>query len=187
MTQNNTGREVAILAGGCFWCLEAVFDLVDGVEEVVPGYCGGHVEDPSYRQVCSGGTGHAEVIKIVFDPARVSYRELLEIFFTIHDPTTVDRQGNDVGPQYRSVIFATSEAQLHTARATIEALGERRVFPKAIVTRVERAPRFWPAEPEHHDYYVNNSDQPYCQYVVAPKITKFRSHFDLRRWPEGSR
>ena len=189
MTENKTAPEfeTAILGGGCFWCLEAVFDLVDGVEEVVPGYCGGHVDDPSYRQVCTGGTGHAEVVKIVFDPARVSYRELLEIFFTIHDPTTVDRQGNDVGPQYRSVIFATSEAQLHTALATIEELGERRVFPKAIVTRVERAPRFWPAEPEHHDYYGNNSDQPYCQYVVAPKITKFRSHFDLRRWPEGSR
>lgn len=187
MNENKTapGLETAILGGGCFWCLEAVFDLVDGVEEVVPGYCGGHVEDPSYRQVCTGGTGHAEVVKIDFDPARVSYRELLEIFFTIHDPTTVDRQGNDVGPQYRSVIFVTSDAQLHTALAVIEEMGERRVFPKAIVTRVERAPTFWPAEEEHHDYYVNNSDQPYCQYVVAPKIVKFRSRFGTPRRPGG--
>ena len=175
------------LAGGCFWCLEAVYELVDGVSAVESGYANGHVERPTYEQVCGGGTGHAEVVKVTFDADHIPLREVLEIFFAIHDPTTVDRQGNDVGPQYRSVIFATSEAQLHTALATIEALGERRVFPKAIVTRVERAPRFWPAEPEHHDYYVNNSDQPYCQYVVAPKITKFRSHFDLRRWPEGSR
>ena len=180
-------HETAILGGGCFWCLEAVFDLIDGVVEVVPGYGGGHVDEPSYRAVCTGGTGHAEVVRIVFDPAKVSYRELLDVFFTIHDPTTVDRQGNDVGSQYRSVIFATSDAQLRTARATIEELGEQRVFAKAIVTRVERAPRFWPAEPEHHDYYVNNSDQPYCQYVVAPKIAKFRGRFGMRRWPEGSR
>ena len=116
----------------------------------------------------------------------MSYRELLEIFFTIHDPTTVDRQGNDVGPQYRSVIFVTSDAQLHTALAVIEEMGEQRVFPRAIVTRVERAPTFWPAEAEHHDYYVNNSDQPYCQYVVAPKIVKFRSRFGAPRTP-GSR
>lgn len=185
--ENDAVRETAILGGGCFWCLEAVFDLVDGVEEVVSGYCGGHLAEPGYHEVCAGGTGHAEVVKIVFDPGKVSYRELLDIFFTIHDPTTVDRQGNDIGPQYRSVIFVTSDAQLHTALATIEELGERRVFPKAIVTRVERAPTFWPAEPEHRDYYVNNSDQPYCQYVVAPKIAKFRSRFGVRRWPEGSR
>lgn len=177
--------ETAILGGGCFWCLEAVFDLVDGVEEVVPGYCGGHIEDPSYRQVCTGGTGHAEVVKVVFDPVRVSYRELLEIFFTIHDPTTLDRQGNDVGSQYRSVIFVTSDAQLHTALGLVEELGEQRVFARAIVTRVERAPDFWAAEPEHHDYYVNNSDQPYCQYVVAPKIAKFRSRFSVGRMPGG--
>ena len=141
----------------------------------------------SYRDVCSGGTGHAEVVKIVFDPAKVSYREPLDVFFTIHDPTTVDRQGNDVGPQYRSVIFATSEAQPHTALATIEALGERRVFRKAIVTRVERAPRFWPAEPEHHDYYEQQRPAVLPVRGGPPKITKFRSHFDLRRWPEGSR
>jgi peptide-methionine (S)-S-oxide reductase len=173
--------ETAILGGGCFWCLEAVFREVDGVLAVRSGYCGGHVEAPSYRQVCGGGTGHAEVVKIDFDPARISYRDLLEIFFVIHDPTTVDRQGNDVGTQYRSVIFVTSDAQLHTALDLIEEMGELRVYPKAIVTRVEHAPVFWPAEDEHHDYYSNNSDQPYCQYVVAPKIAKFREKFAARR------
>ena len=189
MTENKNEpvRETAILGGGCFWCLEAYFETLPGVLAVVSGYAGGRTAQPTYREVCAGTTGHAEVVRIDFDPARTTYEALLEKFWLVHDPTSLDRQGNDVGPQYRSVIFATSEAQLHTALATIEELGERRVFPKAIVTRVERAPRFWPAEPEHHDYYVNNSDQPYCQYVVAPKITKFRSHFDLRRWPEGRR
>lgn len=187
MTEEAKGPvlETAILGGGCFWCLEAVFDLVDGVESVVPGYCGGHVDNPGYRQVCTGGTGHAEVVKVDFDPARVSYRELLEIFFLIHDPTMVDRQGNDVGPQYRSVIFVTSDAQLHDALALIEDIGEQRVYPKAIVTRVERAPVFWPAEAEHHDYYMNNSDQPYCQYVVAPKIAKYRAKLAERRRGSG--
>lgn len=177
--------ETAIFGGGCFWCLEAVFREVEGVESVTSGYCGGHVEAPSYRQVCRGGTGHAEVVKLDFDPARVSYRDLLEIFFVIHDPTTVDRQGNDIGPQYRSVIFVTSDAQLHEALALIEEMGEHRLFPKAIVTRVERAPTFWPAEPEHHDYYAHNSDQPYCQYVVAPKVAKFRDKFAARRKRDG--
>lgn len=179
------GLETAILGGGCFWCLEAVFREVEGVESVVSGYCGGHVQSPTYRQVCSGGTGHAEVVKIEFNPTRISYRELLEIFFFIHDPTTVDRQGNDVGPQYRSVIFADGETQLHTALALIEQLGEERVFPKAIVTRVERATNFWPAEEEHQHYYENNSDLPYCQYVVAPKVAKFRAKFSARRQRPG--
>jgi peptide-methionine (S)-S-oxide reductase len=179
------GLETAILGGGCFWCLEAVFREVEGVESVVSGYCGGHIQSPTYRQVCSGGTGHAEVVKVEFDPTRISYRELLEIFFFIHDPTTVDRQGNDVGPQYRSVIFADGETQLHTALALIEQLGEERVFPKAIVTRVERATTFWPAEEEHQHYYENNSDLPYCQYVVAPKVAKFRAKFSARRQRPG--
>ena len=185
MTTIGPGLETAILGGGCFWCLEAVFREVEGVESVVSGYCGGHVPSPTYRQVCSGGTGHAEVVKIEFDPTRISYRELLEIFFFIHDPTTVDRQGNDVGPQYRSVIFADGETQLHTALALIEQLGEERVFPKAIVTRVERATAFWPAEEEHQHYYENNSDLPYCQYVVAPKVAKFRAKFSARRQRPG--
>ena len=176
------GLETAIFGGGCFWCLEAVFDLVDGVDAVVPGYCGGHVADPEYRQVCSGGTGHAEVVKIDFDPAVVSYRVLLEIFFTIHDPTTPDRQGNDVGSQYRSVIFATSAAQLESARALIKEMGASGAFAAPIVTQVEPAPTFWPAEAEHHDYYTHNSNQPYCQYVVAPKVAKFHARFgELRR------
>lgn len=173
--------ETAILGGGCFWCLEAVFREVEGVESVTSGYSGGHVESPTYRQVCAGGTGHVEVVKIEFDPSRVSYRDLLEIFFTIHDPTSVDRQGNDIGPQYRSVIFVTSETQLHVALTLIEELGEMRAYPRAIVTKVEREAPFWPAEPEHHDYYANNSDQPYCQYVVAPKVAKFRDKFAARR------
>lgn len=174
-------RETAILAGGCFWCLEAVFKDVEGVESVTSGYIGGRVEDPSYRQVCDGGTGHAEAVSVVFDPQVTTYRELLEIFFAIHDPTSVDRQGNDVGTQYRSAIFALSEEQLHEALSLIEEMGEKRVYPSAIVTRVEMAGKFWRAEDFHHDYYDRNSDQAYCMYVVAPKIAKFREKFPGRR------
>ena len=177
--------ELATLGGGCFWCLEAVYVEMEGVEKVVSGYMGGHVANPGYREVCNGTTGHAEVVQLTFDPAVTTFRELLEVFFTIHDPTTKDRQGNDVGPQYRSVIFADGETQLHTALALIEQLGEERVFPKAIVTRVERATAFWPAEEEHQHYYENNSDLPYCQYVVAPKVAKFRAKFSARRQRPG--
>jgi peptide-methionine (S)-S-oxide reductase len=177
--------ETTILAGGCFWCLDAVFRDVEGVHSVVPGYCGGTVDDPQYRDVCDGGTGHAEAVRIEFDPAVVSYRDLLEIFFVIHDPTTLNRQGNDIGTQYRSAIFPADEAQLHAALSMIEELGEHRVFPSAIVTRVEQpGVRFWPAEEVHHDFFRHNPDQPYCQYVVAPKIAKFRQKFArLRRKP----
>ena len=177
--------ESAILGGGCFWCLEAVFLEVEGVHAVKSGYCGGHLDSPSYRQVCSGSTGHAEVVKIDFDPALFSYRDLLEIFFTIHDPTTLDRQGNDVGSQYRSAIFVTSEAQLQAARTLIKEMSGLRAFPSAIVTQVEPAPTFWPAEVEHHDYYALNGDQPYCQYVVAPKVAKFYARFGERRRRDG--
>lgn len=177
----NVSHEVAILAGGCFWCTEAVFKDVAGVISVVPGYIGGKVDSPSYRDVCNGGTGHAEAIRVAFDPAVVSYRALLEIFFVVHDPTTLNRQGNDIGTQYRSAIFTTSDEQLHAALALIEELGEQRVFPSAIVTKVERAGVFWPAEDYHLDYYTRNSDQPYCQYVVAPKVAKFREKFAARR------
>ena len=177
MTDNKTTPEfeTAILGGGCFWCLEAVFDLVDGVEEVVPGYCGGHVEDPSYRQVCSGGTGHAEVIKIVFDPARVSYRELLEIFFTIHDPTTLNRQGNDIGTQYRSGIYWHDERQL----PVIEAVrGEvDRASGGRVVTEVQPLSRYGRAEDEHQVYFERHPHQGYCAFVVAPKVEHFRRHF----------
>lgn len=180
-TEKPDQSEVAILAGGCFWCLEAVFKDVEGVVSVAPGYSGGKTESPSYREVCGGGTGHAEVVRVEFDPLQIRYRELLEIFFVIHDPTTLNRQGNDIGTQYRSAIFTTTESQLHDALALIEELGENRVFPSAIVTRVERAATFWPAEAEHFDYYTRNSDQPYCQYVVAPKVAKFREKFSQRR------
>lgn len=183
MTNNDklAARETAILAGGCFWCLEAVFKEVEGVESVTSGYIGGRIEAPTYQQVCAGGTGHAEAVQIVFDPEVVSYRDLLEIFFVIHDPTSVNRQGNDIGTQYRSAIFATTEDQLHTALALIEHMGEARAYPTAIVTRIERAGTFWPAEDQHRDYYTRNTDQPYCQYVVAPKIAKFRAKFASRR------
>lgn len=177
-----TENEVAVLAGGCFWCLDAVYRDVEGVLSVAPGYCGGTVDKPQYREVCEGGTGHAEAVRIEFDPAAVSYRDLLEIFFVIHDPTTLNRQGNDIGTQYRSAIFPTSEAQLHEALAIIEELGEQRVFPSAIVTQVEKpGVHFWPAEEVHFDFFTHNPDQPYCQYVVAPKIAKFRAKFAARR------
>ncbi len=184
-TTTTPAREYAILGGGCFWCLEAVFREVEGVESVTSGYAGGHLDAPTYRQVCAGGTGHAEVVRIAFDPQRIAYRDLLEIFFTIHDPTTLNRQGNDIGTQYRSIILVADDAQLHAALALIEELGEARVYPHAIQTRVERAGAFWPAEPEHHDYYAQHSDQPYCQYVVAPKVAKFREKFAERRRKGG--
>jgi len=182
MGESDRVRDVAVLGGGCFWCLEAVFEDVAGVESVESGYCGGHVARPTYQQVCDGGTGHAEVVKLTFDPAVVSYRTLLEVFFTIHDPTTRNRQGNDLGTQYRSVIFAQDEAQMATAKALIEELGELRVFPSAIVTELKGAERFWPAEVHHQHYFTNNAYQPYCQYVVAPKVVKFREkHARLRK------
>lgn len=185
MEMTETRRETAILAGGCFWCLEAVYTDVEGVTAVSSGYIGGRIEAPTYAQVCEGGTGHAEAVRIEFDPAVVSYRDLLEIFFAIHDPTSLNRQGNDIGTQYRSAIFATTEAQLHTALTMIEELGEARAYAGAIVTRVERAGTFWPAEAVHQDYYARNSDQSYCQYVVAPKIAKFRANFAGRRRRRG--
>jgi peptide-methionine (S)-S-oxide reductase len=175
--------EVAILGGGCFWCTEAVFAATDGVVAVMPGYCGGQVEAPSYRQVCGGRTGHAEVVRVEFDPVRIDYRELLQIFFTIHDPTTPDRQGNDVGPQYRSVIFATSAAQFDSARALIAELERSGAWAQPIVTEVRHEATFWPAEEEHHDYYANNSEQPYCRVVVAPKVAKFHQRFPARWRP----
>lgn len=178
----STAREVAVFGGGCFWCLDAVYREIDGVIDVAPGYCGGSVERPTYEQVCGGGTGHAEVVRLEFDPAKVSFRDLLEVFFVIHDPTQLNRQGNDVGTQYRSVIFPTTEAQLHDSLGMIESLGEQRVFPSAIVTRVEPVgATFWPGEEVHVDFFTHHPDQPYCQYVVAPKIAKFRSRFDALR------
>lgn len=173
--------ELATLGGGCFWCLEAVYLEMEGVEKVVSGYMGGHVNNPSYREVCNGTTGHAEVVQLTFDPAVTTYRELLEVFFTIHDPTTKDRQGNDVGPQYRSAIFCHSDAQLQTARDVIAEFEREQVFPAPIVTEVVPAETFYPAEDYHQNYFAEHSLQPYCMFVVAPKVKKFRATFDRKR------
>ena len=167
-------RETATLGGGCFWCLEAVFDRVEGVERVVPGYAGGEQENPTYRQVCSGTTGHAEVVRVTFDPGTIGYRDLLEIFFATHDPTTPDRQGHDTGPQYRSIILHESEEQRETARAVMDELEREDVFSAPIVTQLEPLERFWEAEPYHNDYYRNNPGQAYCRAVIDPKVAKLR-------------
>ncbi|HEX6307597.1 MAG TPA: peptide-methionine (S)-S-oxide reductase MsrA [Longimicrobiales bacterium] len=171
-------RETAILAGGCFWCLEAAFTELRGVHEVESGYAGGHVENPTYQQVCAGSTGHAEVVRIVFDPSIISYRDLLDVFFTIHDPTTPNRQGADVGTQYRSAIYYLSAEQKTAAEHTIADL-ERQGVWSGIVTEVAPADRFWPAEAYHRDYYERNPGQGYCRVVIAPKIAKLRKeHLD---------
>ena len=164
--------EVATLGAGCFWCVEAVLLQVDGVRSVRSGYMGGALERPTYEQVCSGATGHAEVVQVGFDPARLPYDELLDWFFQLHDPTTRDRQGNDVGTQYRSVIFTHSAAQRDAARAKIAALDAAGGFPAPIVTEVADAGTFWPAEAYHDDYYRLNRGQPYCRVVIAPKLRK---------------
>ena len=172
--------EQATLGGGCFWCLEAVYSDLRGVQSVVSGYAGGHVDQPTYKQVGAGGTGHAEVVQITFDPAVVSSRDLLEVFFAIHDPTTLNRQGHDVGPQYRSIILHHSPEQAATARAVLQELTQARAFPQPIVTEVAPYTAFFPAEGYHQQYYRNNSQQPYCQLVIAPKVAKFRQHFPER-------
>ena len=173
-----TESATAVLAGGCFWCLEAVFSDLRGVSAVLSGYCGGARPQPSYEQVCAGVTGHAEVVKIVFDPAQISFRDLLEVFFVIHDPTTVDRQGNDVGSQYRSAIFAQSAEQAEQARALIAEMTAAQLFASPLVTAVhEPGSVFWPAEDYHRDYYTQHPRQPYCQTVVAPKLAKLHAKF----------
>lgn len=167
--------ELATLAGGCFWCLEAVYLELRGVDAVKSGYAGGHVPNPTYEQVCGKQTGHAEVVQVRFDPAVISYSELLDVFFTIHDPTTLNRQGNDVGPQYRSAIFTHSDAQAATARAKlVEAQAH---WEDPIVTTVEPLERFWPAEAYHDNYLARNPQNPYCAVVVAPKVSKARKVF----------
>ena len=173
-------HEQATLGGGCFWCLEAVFELTVGVEAVKSGYTGGASPDPSYREVCSGTTGHAEVVQVTFDPAVLSYRELLEIFFTVHDPTTLNRQGNDVGTQYRSAIFHHSGEQEATARAVIQEMDADGPWDDSIVTEVAQLGVFHPAEDDHDEYFRRNGNQPYCQFVVAPKVAKFRQKFAHR-------
>jgi peptide-methionine (S)-S-oxide reductase len=169
--------ETAILGGGCFWCIEAALRDVRGVTEVVSGYAGGHVENPTYEQVCGKRTGHAEVVRVAFDPSMLSYADLLRMFFTLHDPTTQDRQGADVGPQYRSIILATSNAQVETARAVMREIEEAGIWPGKLVTQLEPAGTFWPAEPEHQDYFNRNPWAGYCRVVVAPKVGKFRKSF----------
>jgi len=172
--------ETATLGGGCFWCLEAVYLEMKGVLRVESGYMGGRIENPTYEQVCSGRTGHVEVVQVTFDPAVTTYRDVLEVFFGIHDPTTRDRQGNDVGTQYRSVIFYHNDAQRAAAEEVIRELTADEVFPGPIVTAVEPAGVFYKAEDYHQDYFRNHPNQPYCSFVVAPKVKKFREKFATR-------
>jgi peptide-methionine (S)-S-oxide reductase len=178
------GREFATLGGGCFWCLEAVFEEVDGVVDVESGYAGGHVADPTYRAVCEGDTGHAEVVRIEFDPAKIGYREILEIFFAIHDPTTPNRQGNDIGSQYRSVIFTHGDGQKRIAEAVIAEA--QRGYRDRIVTQVVPAGDYYRAETYHQEYFRHNAAQGYCMFVVAPKVEKFRRTFAAKRRPRSA-
>lgn len=181
MSAAPNSTETATLAGGCFWCLEAVYLEVRGVVRVEPGYTGGHDPQPTYEAVCQGGTGHAEAVRITFDPAIVSYRDLLGIFFAIHDPTTLNRQGADCGTQYRSAIFHHSEQQRAAAHGITGELTAARAFADPIVTGIDPAAEFYPAEPYHQNYYARNRMQPYCLFVAAPKLAKFRSRFAALR------
>lgn len=178
--------QTATLAGGCFWCLESAFNRLAGVESALSGYMGGFVERPTYHQVCSGDTGHAEVVQLRFDPGVIGFADLLEVFFTLHDPTTLNRQGNDVGTQYRSAIFFHTPEQENQARAMIRRLTADGVFADPIVTEVVPATTFWPAEDYHQGYAERNPTQPYCLFVVAPKLAKFRAKFAARLKPDGA-
>jgi peptide-methionine (S)-S-oxide reductase len=175
MSDNNL--ETATLAAGCFWCVEAVFDDLKGVEDVVSGYAGGHTENPTYRQVCDGNTGHAEVAEIKFDPSVISFKDILRVFFSVHDPTTLNRQGNDIGSQYRSEIFYHNDEQKRAAEEVIKEVSDDGIYDEPIVTKVTPLNKFWPAEDYHQEYFLNNPNQPYCQAVVAPKVRKFRAKF----------
>jgi peptide-methionine (S)-S-oxide reductase len=174
---NEQTKALATLAGGCFWCLEAVFKDLRGVESVVSGYAGGDVPNPTYGAVCEGTTGHAEVVQVAFDPSVVTFRELLEVFFTIHDPTTLNRQGGDIGTQYRSAVFYHTPEQREIAEAVIDEMTAARVWDAPIVTEVTPLAEFYPAESYHQNYFENNPAQPYCRAVVAPKVSKFRKLF----------
>lgn len=169
--------EQATLGGGCFWCLEPIYDALKGVTDVVSGYAGGDVPNPSYELVCTGRTGHAEVVQITFDPAVISYRELLEVFFTVHDPTTLNRQGADIGTQYRSVIFYHSEEQRRIAVEKMKAIEDAGIWDDPIVTQLEPFDAFYPAEAYHQEYYARNPNAGYCQFVIKPKVAKFRKEF----------
>lgn len=169
--------ETATLAAGCFWCVEAIFDDLRGVEDVVSGYSGGQTENPTYKEVCSETTGHAEVVQIRFDPSELSYKELLQVFFTVHDPTTLNRQGGDIGTSYRSAVFYHSDEQRRVAEETIAEFNAEGIYDNPIVTEVTAFDKFWPAEDYHQEYFANNPNQPYCNAVVAPKVAKFRQKF----------
>jgi len=173
-------RETATLGGGCFWCVETVFNDLQGVESAISGYSGGPAPNPSYKQVCTGTTGHAEVVQVTFDPSVVTFRQILEVFFTIHDPTTLNRQGNDMGTQYRSAIFYHSPEQKATAEDVIREFTTARMWGNAIVTEVTPFKVFYPAEDYHQRYFEHNPDQPYCRVVVAPKVAKFRKQYMSR-------
>lgn len=177
--ENNT-QETATLGAGCFWCVEAVFDDLKGVTDVVSGYSGGHTANPTYREVCSETTGHAEVVNVVFDPNEISFKEVLQVFFTVHDPTQLNRQGNDVGTSYRSAIFYHTDEQKRVAEETIKEITEEGIYDKPIVTEVAPFDKFYAAEDYHQEYFANNPTQPYCAAVVAPKVAKFRQKFVSR-------
>lgn len=169
--------QIATLGGGCFWCIEAVFDELEGIEDVISGYAGGHKENPTYQEVCTGTTGHAEVVQIKFDPDVISYEDILRVFFSVHDPTTLNRQGNDIGTQYRSVIFYHSEEQKKAAEKIIQEISEAKIYKDPIVTELTEFKNFYPAEDYHQEYFARNPYQPYCMAVVAPKVAKFRKTF----------
>lgn len=173
----STKRELATLAGGCFWCLEAVYEQLRGVEKVQSGYSGGHTKDPTYFEVCDETTGHAEVVQLTYDPTVISYKEILEVFFTIHDPTTLNRQGPDVGTRYRSAVFCHSDEQKKVAEQVVADFTKRKVWGNPIVTQVEKFKEFYPAEDYHNQYYRNNPAQPYCAFIIQPKVAKFRKAF----------
>ena len=182
-TSSGPALEVATLAGGCFWCLEAVYDELRGVESVQSGYMGGQVDNPTYEQVCTGRTGHAEVVQVHFNPAKLSFAELLEVFFDIHDPTTLNRQGSDVGTQYRSAIYYHTDEQRQAAERAIADLTAKKAFDRPIVTEVTPAGPFYQAEWYHDDYFQKNPGAGYCQFVISPKVNKFRKHFAEKRKP----
>jgi len=173
----DSNLQVATLAGGCFWCIEAVFDELKGVVSVESGYSGGHVANPSYRAVCTGMTGHAEAVQITFDPSVISFHDILKVFFTVHDPTTLNQQGADVGTQYRSAIFYHDEEQKRVAEEVIKEISEAKIWKDPIVTEVTKFDQFYMAEDYHQEYYANNPFQPYCRVVIAPKVTKFRAKY----------
>jgi peptide-methionine (S)-S-oxide reductase len=180
MSSSSPSTETIVLGGGCFWCTEAVFDRVQGVLDVESGYCNGQAVNPTYEQVCTGRTGHAEVVKLAFDPAQITLRELLEIFFVVHDPTTLDRQGNDVGTQYRSGIYTTSDAQQQVARDVIAEIEASKTYGSPVVTEVAPLANYSAAEAYHQDYFVNHPNQGYCAFVVGPKVEKFQKTFAAR-------